>query len=302
MADRDLDLGWLRLFEALGRLGNMTRVAEQFRMSQPAVSYQLRRLEEELGTTLVNRLHRGAALTRDGQLLYDAVKHAIEDIDGVTREIRRRQRSPVISIHTDFGFASYWLMPRLPAFRQREPGIEVHVLASQMLETAALSDAHLRIVFGQAGNLPAGAVQLMPEHVVPVCSPGYLAKHGPLGDLDTLAKQTLIHLEGDSGTRWYSWASWLRQQEVQRLPLTRDLNFNTYNLVIQAAVAEQGIALGWMGLVDSFLDSGLLVQVGPHLVKPDRGYWLVSNAPDNDIMLRVKSWLLEENSLPAISG
>lgn len=302
MAGRDVDLGWLRLFEALGRLGNMTRVAEQFGMSQPAVSYQIRRLEEELGATLVSRLHRGAALTREGQMLHEAVKHAVGGIDGVVRQIRRQGRSPVISIHTDFGFASYWLMPRLSAFRQRSPDIEVHVLASQTFETVAQPDADLRIVFGERGSLPAGALQLIPEEVVPVCSPGYLAKHGPIDDLGMLAEQALIHLEGDSGSRWYSWQSWLREQGVARLPGPGDVNFNTYNLVIQAAMAEQGVALGWMGLVDSFLDSGILVTAGPKLAKPGRGYWLVANAPEDSITARVTSWLLEENARHGLSG
>lgn len=295
MIKRGPNLGWLRLFDTLGRLGNLTRVAEACGLTQPAVSYQLRRLEEELGVPLVRRLHRGAELTQEGLLLHDAVRESVELIDGAVRQIRRHNRQATIRIHTDFGFASYWLMPRIRDFRRLEPDIEVRVTASQDMDARDASDADLKIMFGQRENFDDTAVQLTEEQVVPVCSPGFLAQKGPFIDAARLAGQTLIHLEGEAGLRWFSWQTWLKQLGVQRRPDTGDLSLNTYNLVIQAALAEQGIALGWTGLIDDLLKSGVLVEAGPVLSRPDRGYWLTSSLPDSPIVGKLTQWLLGES-------
>lgn len=296
MGKRDLDLGWLRLFEALGRHGNLTRVAEDLHLTQPAVSYQLRRIEEQLGTPLLKRLHRGVEFTRDGQILYDAVKESLERIDGAVRQIREPRKPTAIRIHTDFGFASYWLIPRISAFRLIEPDIEVHVIASQSLDIANSSDADLHIVFGQKGNFPKTARQLQIEEVMPVCAPSYLAKHGPFSEPRAIMRQTLIHLEGDSDLRWFSWQSWLKELGIQRNPASGDLSLNTYNLVLQAALAGEGVALGWMGLIDEFLRNGALVSAGQTLTRPDHGYWLSALEPDLPVIAKLTAWLIGESA------
>lgn len=300
MADRPIELGWLRLFEAIGRHTNLTRAAEELRLSQPAVSYQLRRIEESVGAPLVQRLHRGAALTREGALLHEAVAEALTGIDEAVRQIRKRGRQASVRIHTDFGFASYWLMPRISAFRRLEPDVEVHILASQSIKVADTGDADLYILFGQRDTFGAGAVQLMEECVRPVCSPAYLEKAGPLRDPSDLARQRLIHLEGDDDDRWFSWQGFLKRAGLNRQPDSVDLSFNAYHLVLQAALAEEGIALGWAGLVDDLLKAGLLTVAGPAQVRPDRGYWLVQPASRHAHVDKLAAWLMAE-SAPRIS-
>ena len=73
MPERKLDIGWLRLFEAVGRLGSLTAAGAELGLSQPAVSYQIRRIEEQIGTALISRLHRGSRLTEAGETLFDLV-------------------------------------------------------------------------------------------------------------------------------------------------------------------------------------------------------------------------------------
>lgn len=298
MAERPLDLGWLRLFEAIGRHKNLTRVAEDFRLSQPAVSYQLRRIEESVGVPLVRRLHRGAELTREGAMLHEAVRDSLSSIDEAVRQIRRRGRQTSVRIHTDFGFASYWLMPRISAFRRLEPDVEVHVIASQSMKTDDQGDADLHVLFGQKSNFSDDALQLTEERVMPVCTPGYFNRHGPFETPANLAQHTLIHLEGDADSRWFSWQSWLKEEGVTRQPAIGDLSLNAYNLVLQAALAEQGIALGWAGLVDDLVKSGLLMAAGATRARPDHGYWLISPGRREAPVVKLAAWLTEESRLP----
>lgn len=276
MSKRKLDVGWLRIFEAVGRLGSLTRAAEELGLSQPAVSYQIRRVEEQLGVPLLRRLHRGSVLSEPGERLHKAVASGLEALDQAALEIVRRSRSPAIRIFTDYGFAAFWLMPRVAAFRRQHPQVEVHVVASQDLGEQLEEAADAAVLFGERQDFPPGARLLMPERVVPVCSPAFLARNGPFPDAASLARVPLLHLDTVGRPRWFTWTSWLLAQGVAREPREGDLGLNTYGFVIQAALTEQGVALGWIGLVDAHLDSGMLVTVGPEIARHDCGYWLTT--------------------------
>lgn len=291
MSERRLDLGWLRIVEAIGRLGSLTRAADELGLSQPAVSYQIRRLEERLGVALIERMHRGSRLTEAGETLQRAVRLGVEGIDAAARAIRQRARTPVIRIFTDYGFAAFWLMPRVAEFRRLRPEVEVHVVASQGLGEALEDQADIAVVFGARKDLAGEGVLIMPERVVPVCSPGFVARRGPFGDAGALAAVPLLHLDTAGPARWFTWSSWLETQGVSRGPARGDLGFNTYGFVIEAALAEQGVALGWLGLVDTHLANRTLVAVGPEASRPDCGYWLTVGAGGHPAAAALAEWL-----------
>lgn len=295
MPERKLDVGWMRIFEAVGRLGSLTAAGAELGMSQPAVSYQIRRIEEQVGTALISRLHRGSRLTEAGETLFKAVHSGLGRLDDAVREVRARAGSPVIRIFTDYGFASFWLMPRVADFRRLHPGIEVHVVASQGLDGAQDGTTDAAILFGREADVPTGARLLMPERVVPVCSPGFRTRFGPFADAQSLARQPLLHLDTVGRARWLTWTSWLAAQGVAREPQQGDLGLNTYGFVIQAAVAEQGVALGWMGLVDAYLADGTLVAVGPEMRRDDCGYWLIVNRAENPQTKAMSDWLVGQS-------
>lgn len=73
-----------------------------------------------------------------------------------------------------------------------------------------------------------------------------------------------------------------------------DVSFNTYSLVVQAALSEQGVAIGWMGLVDTLLSTHMLVEAGPPLEARDRGYWLIPPRSANVDSERLSTWLVDE--------
>ncbi len=292
MAKPKLDVGWLRIFEAVGRLGSLTRAAEELGMSQPAVSYQIRRVEDRLGVPLIRRMHRGSVLSEAGERLYRAVSSGLQAIDHAAHEISRRGRTPAIRIFTDYGFAAFWLMPRVAEFRRRHPQVEVHVIASQGLEEDLEETADATVLFGERRDLPADAHLVMPERVVPVCSPAFLARYGPFPDAAALARAPLLHLDTVGRPRWFTWTSWLETQGVAREPAEGDLGLNTYGFVIQAALTEQGIALGWIGLIDAHLASGMLVPIGPEVARADCGYWLTTASQADPARRRLIETLL----------
>ncbi|RCK25489.1 MULTISPECIES: LysR substrate-binding domain-containing protein [Thalassospira] len=291
---RPLDIGWLRIFEAVGRLGSLTRAANELGLSQPAVTYQIKRVEDQLGVSLLHRSQGGSRLTDAGEVLFEAVKSSVENIDKAVRDTRRSSQDHAVRIFTDFGFAAFWLMPRVTDFRRLHPEAEVHIIASQGLDDELGRETDAAMLFGAAEDFPETAQLLIPERVVPVCTPGFLERFGPFDDPAQFARAPLLHLEVTGKSRWLTWESWLADHGIDRKPAQGDLGLNTYGFVIQAALAEQGVALGWRGLIEHHIDQGSLVTVGAEVSRPDRGYWVVPSRSVSDTTITLLDWLTNE--------
>lgn len=293
MADRPLDLGWLRIIAEVGRCGNLTAAAQRLRLTQPGVSYQIRRIEEELGVPLLNRHHRGVDLTEEGQRLYELASRQVADIDRLARDIRRRHKKPTIRLHTDYAFSSLWLMPRMRVFRTRHPEINIQIVATQNPLSQLTHEEDVVVFFGARPEAGDDAILLLSEKVTPVCAPGFLDRLPPAATAGDLARSRLIHLDGDTAS-WFDWNAYFdrigHRREADREQ--GDISFNTYSLVIQAAIGEQGVALGWTGLVDDMIANGALVTVGPAVEAGDRGYWLRAARRDDAAASRLVDWLL----------
>jgi len=210
------------------------------------------------------------------------------------RDTRRTTQDHAVRIFTDFGFAAFWLMPRVTDFRRLHPEAEVHIIASQGLDDAMARETDAAMLFGAADDFPDTARLLIPERVVPVCTPGFLERYGPFDDPAKFARAPLLHLEVTGKSRWLTWESWLADHGIDRKPAQGDLGLNTYGFVIQAALAEQGVALGWRGLVDHHLEQGSLVAVGREVARADRGYWVVPGASVSNTTTTLLDWLINE--------
>ncbi|MCK0207607.1 LysR substrate-binding domain-containing protein [Starkeya koreensis] len=298
MSEARLDLGWVRVFEAVGRLGSLTAAAQELGLSQPAVSYTVRTLEQLLGATLLERGHRGSALSPAGERLHRAARAAVAELDAGARAVRRMSRRPVVRLFTDYGFASFWMMPRVAQFRQVRPDTEVHIIASAAADPGADEAEDVAVLFGARTDFGAGATQLFEERVFPVCSPHFAARHGlgenPDAAPGRLAGLPLLHLDSTPHPRWFTWRDWFAALDLAREPGAGDLSLNTYGLVVQAAIADQGVALGWAGLIDGALADGTLVAVGPALARPESGYWVRPGPEPSGPARELIDWILGE--------
>lgn len=176
MSERPLDLGWMRIFTEVARRGSLTAAAASMRLTQPAVSYQIRRLEEELGVALIRRKHRGIELTAEGQRLFEIVSRNVDAIDLLAQQLRRTEERQTIRLHTDYAFSSLWLIPRMHGFRVLNPDINIQIVATQDPLGQGKHDSDVMIIFGTRQEAGDGAVLLLSEKVTPVCSPALLAE------------------------------------------------------------------------------------------------------------------------------
>ncbi|WP_434734402.1 LysR family transcriptional regulator (plasmid) [Rhizobium sp. YTUHZ044] len=296
MSERTPELGWMRLFVEVARLGSFSAAAALLGLSQPAVSYQIRRLEEQFGVSLLRRQHRGVELTAEGERLLEVAAKAVGDIDALARSFRVEAQRPVVRLRTDYAFSALWLIPRMDGFRLLHPETDMQIVATQRLAAGFRDEADVAVVFGTRAEFGAVGTLLLPERVVPVCTRGFLDRNGPFDDPRQVAKARLIHLDAPLPSPWFDWRGYFAELSVQRdINAGRgDISFNTYSLVIQAALSEQGVALGWIGLVDTLLSAHMLLQAGPQLEAADRGYWLVPPRSPNVLSEKLCTWLSDE--------
>jgi putative choline sulfate-utilization transcription factor len=291
MADRTLELGWLRILTEVGRSGNLTVAARRLGLTQPGVSYQIRRVEEALGVPLLERHHRGVSLTRDGRRLFDLAARQVEEMDRLADDIRGQQARPTVRLFTDYAFSSLWLMPRMQDFRGRHPEINLQIVATQSPLGQSRERGDVTVAFCRRADAGEDALLLISETVTPVCAPAMV--EGLAGSRSELSRARLIHLDGPPAS-WLDWTGYFGRLGQHR-PADRqdgDISFNTYQLVIQATLGEQGVALGWTGLVDDLVATGLLATVGDTVETPDRGYFLLEPVAGDGGASRLVTWLI----------
>ncbi|MDQ2102710.1 transcriptional regulator GcvA [Azospirillum isscasi] len=273
MAYRLPPLNTLRLFEAAGRHQSFKAAAEELHLTPSAVSHGIQTLEDWLGVELFLRGNRSLSLTPAGQAYLPRVRDALQALALATESVPGRAPSGRLSVSAAPTFALRWLIPRLPAFRERHPTITVELdTAHRVVEFPRDGiDAGIRLGRGTWPGL--AALKLLEEDLVPVAAPALAARIATPADL---AAAPLLHV-ADVSEDWTAWA------EAAGLPpsalgdgLKRGLRLDAIHMAVDAAVRGMGVTIGRRPTVDPELASGQLVEVmGPRL-RAKSAYWLVT--------------------------
>jgi DNA-binding transcriptional LysR family regulator len=280
-------------FEAAARLGSFTRAAEELGVSQAAVSYAVRRLEESLGASLFLRRHRRVTLTAEGERFFADVAMGLAHIRGSALALQRQPADKHVTLAVSTAFANYWMVPRLAEFRARHPQIDLRLQTTDKDVELPGNGMFLGIRRG-TGHWPGyGAALLAPEDIYPVASPRYLESHGRPRSAAELKGHPLIHLEEPVRPR-PTWADWFRAQGVAYKDRLDGLRLNDYALVIQAAIAGEGIAFGWHHIVSRLIDQGLLIRLLAASYAEGAGFHVVwpGSPPLAGEAAAVRDWLI----------
>lgn len=280
----------LSVFEVAGRSGSFSAAGRELGMTQSAVSHHMAKLEAALGLRLFGRVWRGVTLTPEARVLHDAVRRGLDAMAAGLDEMRRTADRRHLTVLTDFGFAAFYLMPRLDALRRTMPDTDIHIITTQDIDGADMSAVDAAILFGATPPPGAEALRLVDERVTAVASPALPAISSPAD----LRQRTLLHLEVPRGGRWSSWADHARRLGASGRRQAPDLTFNNYQFVIQAAIAGQGVALGWRPLIDDLVEKRLLVPVLGEIHDASRGYDFLSfpDRPRNAALGTFRDWLV----------
>ncbi|MEM7171984.1 MAG: LysR substrate-binding domain-containing protein [Pseudomonadota bacterium] len=247
-------------FEAAARHLSFTRAAAELNVSQPAVSHAVKRIEQALGVALFHRRHRVISLTDAGERFYNDVSFGLMQIWQSAEKIALQSASRHVTLSASTAFANYWMVPRLADFKAAYPQIDIRLQATDKdIEITGEANA-LAIRRGDGAWEGYEAAHLAAERIFPVCSPAYLAKIQAPGDPVALTGHNLIHLEEPYRPR-PAWADWFAAQGVAFRDRGEGLRLNDYALVLQAAMAGEGIAMGWDHVTQHLIRQGLLVRV-----------------------------------------
>jgi LysR family glycine cleavage system transcriptional activator len=295
---RPLAVGPLRAFEAVARLLSFRAAAEELHLTQPAISRQIRGLEEELGAVLFLRGTRHVELTGPGQQLLRTVDPLLGRLDGTVRQIRSAGRRQPVGVTTFASFASMWLLPRLQAFQAQQPESDIRISAEDAFAELDDPDIDLALRHCHPDDAPAGSVLLFGEVLTPVASPALLERL-PLRTAADLAQHTLLEEDDHKPSAEYvSWNHWLRTHAAPGLEPRSWIHLNFTYQRIQAALAGQGVALARMALARESVERGELVEPfgSAGRVHSPYAYWLVRwpGRRERPVLAAFESWLLAQ--------
>lgn len=279
----------LHAFALLARHGRASHAAEILGVSPSALSHLMRKLESELGATLVLRDGRGLSLTEEGQRLALGIGDAFERIDEAVDSFKRRGRTE-LRISTVSTFATRWLIPRLPQFQSLQPDVEILLSTSTRVVDLERENFDCAIRLGK-GNWPGVESELLwQEHLAVALAPTLMPEDGLLTQ-DALSKLRLIH----SAARRNDWPSWLAHAGMSHPEATSGMLVETRDLAIQAAIAGMGaIVIDQRFVATEVTAEHLVMPKGP-VQDLETGYWFVrsTHRPQSRPVSSFKKWLLD---------
>ncbi len=240
-------LNLIRVFEVAARRMSFKDAAEELFVSPPAVSHQIKALEESLGVTLFKRENRNISLTPEGKRYYLHIKRGLDLIDTATQAVRKETKRRRFVINTLPNIASLLLTPNIHQFQSSQPHLNIQIDADVGridLENAVDTVA----IRHECGNEPGLTYHpLVRISLSPVCSRQYLQEHPGLRDGD-FSGCRLIRLSADT----YQWPRWQSDWDV--MPQTSDeLVVGTLQATMEAVKNDVGVAMGYLPTVYQFM-------------------------------------------------
>jgi len=283
----------LQALEAVARRGTVVDAAEELHVTASAISHRLRQLESWLGRPLIARA-QPLTLTAYAAQYASAAREALAVLAGLPQPAHAA-RTP-LRVAVPPTFARNILVPRLAAFTQAHPQIELELnLTIPLLDVkAGESEVEVRFGAGQYGD--ADAVEpLLAEPVFAVASPAYLARFGAPKQPSDLARLTLLRSPLEPWRPWFEVAGLVWPEP------SGGIQFNDIGLLMEAAIAGHGVALARQTIVAGWLEMGLLHRLFDLAAESPHAYWLLY---DRDVLARPEvvtflEWLRGAVQMPA---
>jgi LysR family glycine cleavage system transcriptional activator len=286
-------LNALRAFEAAARHLSLSLAAQELSVTPAAISHQVRLLEDHIGLPVFERSGRGLVLTDAGAAGLRDLREGFAHLSDAMDAIASLGEAGALSVSVAPSFAAKWLLPRLDSFEREHPEIDVHVSASMQLVDFARDRVDVAVRYGAGGYSDVFFEKLLPETVIPVCSP-HLLEGRTLRSPRDLLELTLLHDDSpDNDPSCPNWDMWLRAAGIDDVEVDRGPRFNQSSLVIEAAILGRGVALAKSTLAAADLQSGRLAQPIATARPVDFAYYFVAPRPKLNLpkVVYFRDWL-----------
>lgn len=280
-----LPLNALRAFEASARQLSFTRAGLELRVTQAAVSHQVKGLEDSLGVQLFRRLPRGLALTDEGQALLPAIAESFDRMRATLERFADGRFHDVITVGVVGTFATGWLLPRLAGFEKDHPHIDVRLLTNNNRVDIAGEGLDIAIRFGDGAWHGTDATPLFAAPLTPLCAPAIARRLRKPADL---TRETLLR-----SYRPDEWPQWFAAAGVAG-PTIKGPVFDSSITMAEIAARGAGVALLPACMFERELREGRLAR--PFTAEITLGqYWLTSlhSKRPSAAMQTFKTWLID---------
>ena len=291
MALSHLPLNALRAFEVAARQLSFTRAGLELRVTQAAVSHQVKSLEEVLGVPLFRRLPRGLALTEEGEALLPVLTDTFHRIASTLERFEGGQLREVLTLGAVGTFVVGWLLPRLGDFYALHPFVDLRLLTNNNRVDLAGEGLDCAIRFGDGAWHGTEALRLFAAPLYPLCAP-ILARR--LRHPADLMRETLLR-----SYRVDEWARWFAAVDLPA-PNVRGFVFDSSLTMAEAAVQGAGVALLPARMFEHDLRQGRLVR--PFEAGVTLGeYWLtrLKSRSETAAMAAFRQWLVAQPEMAA---
>lgn len=293
---KQFPLNALRVFEAVARNGSFTRAGEELGMTQTAVSYQVKLLEENIGEPLFLRQTRQIVLTETGERMLPKTTEAFELLREAVA-LARRNADEVLEVHSTPTFASHWLARHLGAFQLQHPHIAVRLLRGTKLTDFAREPADVAIRIGIGPTWPGlESHPILRLAYTPMLSPVLAESIGGVRAPADLLKLPWI----TDDDRWRVWCEAAGVDASTHTARRLDAG-GALDMEAATALSGHGVAMLSPFFVQDELASGRLIQPFDLSWTDENTYWLVypqsrRNAPK---IRAFRQWLLD--TLPPLN-
>lgn len=278
-----LPLNALRVFEAVATRLSFSAAAEALHVTPAAVSMQIRSLEEYVQVPLFRRQGRRIDLTAEGAQLLPGVRRGLADLQHAMQQLRRARSSGPLQVTTIASLLQKWLLPRLPQFYDRHPGIDLRIHTSRRPVDFGGEDFHVALRMSRGPTPGLYNEKLLDEWFVVVASPELYRKLGPVRGAADLKRYPLLRSSDET------WSLWT-EPAAQRDWLERGGAFDDSLTVLAAAEQGQGLALTRWAIAARDIEAKRVVLASRRVVPCPRSYFFV--CPENHLSIdKVRLWL-----------
>ena len=288
----------LHAFEAAARHHSFAAAANELGVTPTAISHQIRQLEAACGVKLFQRRPRPLLLTSAGARLYPALRNGFDALATAMALLAEEDAQTPLRVTSPNAFASKWLVPRLPKWREENPTVALEIIGTDAVLDVRAGATDVAIRYARKPPLDLMAHEVFRDTFVPVCSPRLLEQHGPIERAADLLRFPLIHYDwinsDPDAPTWRQWLAVARSIDPDFNPLekTWDLSFSEELHAIDAVIGGQGVAICSDVVVSNELRSGQLVKGHP-LALPGYGFYLVSmpHSPQAPVIETFSTWM-----------
>ncbi|MDA8830745.1 LysR substrate-binding domain-containing protein [Planktomarina temperata] len=281
----------LKVFDAVARKQSMTKAATDLNLSKGSISYQINKLEENLGFALFERSNARLQLTENGRRIWNVSLNALQQIDQEIEDIRGSD-TRALCIGALTYFSSRWLSPRLMDFFEKNAGFSLRIEPINSLADLKTKDVDLAILWGVGEWKEYESRLLLRLPSVPTAN-ATIAKEVRILGIEAAVKQVplLGDSSGDTG-----WRAWHRAVGLPYLPSKSSLTIPDSNSRVQAVIDGQGIAL-WDRLVAPEIKSGQLVELTDRKLDTSGYYLVFTKDPHATQVQAMIDWLFAQTAI-----